>query len=197
MDTHDENDGDQIDPEEQSPPVDDGKRQVSFSLTTALTSIAVLAVVAVAAVFGVLYFSARAELSERDAQSADTVRARQVAMEYAIGASTIDYRDPKAWQDKLKANVSPELAAQFDATAPQLEQIILPLQWTSTATPIQAAVTSESDGIYRVNAFIDVDATSVQNREGGRTTVTYTVTLEKNADWRITEVGGGLDTLPN
>lgn len=118
-------------------------------------------------------------------------------MEYAIGASTIDYRDPKAWQDKLKANVSPELAAQFDATAPQLEQIILPLQWTSTATPIQAAVTSESDGIYRVNAFIDVDATSVQNREGGRTTVTYTVTLEKNADWRITEVGGGLDTLPN
>ncbi|WP_275106976.1 hypothetical protein [Nocardia arthritidis] len=36
---------------------------------------------------------------------------------------------------KLKANTADSLAAKFDATGPQLEQILLPLQWTSKATP--------------------------------------------------------------
>ncbi|MEV6223844.1 hypothetical protein ACGFQG_27090 [Nocardia fluminea] len=171
-------------------------RQISVRVSTVASVVGVAGLVAATVTFGVLYFSERSELSERDTQAATSKQAEQAAMDYAVGASTIDYRDHKAWLTKLKANTTPQLAAKFDATATQLEQIILPLQWTSKATPIQAAVVSESGGIYKVNAFLDVDSTSAQTPQGGRTTVTYTVSLDKNDGWKITEVGGGLDALP-
>jgi Mce-associated membrane protein len=34
----------------------------------------------------------------------------------------------------------------------------------------------------------------VQTPQGGITTVAYTVTVDKNAGWKITQVGGGLDS---
>lgn len=171
-------------------------RQISVRLSTVATVAYVAGLAVTTVTFGALYLSERGELSDRDARAAADKQAEQAAMDYAVGASTIDYRDPKAWLAKLKANTTPQLSAKFDATATQLEQIILPLQWTSKATPVQAAVKSESGGVYKVNAFLDVDSTSAQSPQGGRTTVTYTVTLDKNDGWKITEVGGGLDALP-
>ncbi|MFC8386363.1 hypothetical protein [Nocardia sp. NPDC057272] len=171
-------------------------RQISVRLSTVATVACVAGLAVTTVTFGALYLSERGELSDRDARAAADKQAEQAAMDYAVGASTIDYRDPKAWLAKLKANTTPQLSAKFDATATQLEQIILPLQWTSKATPVQAAVKSESGGVYKVNAFLDVDSTSAQSPQGGRTTVTYTVTLDKNDGWKITEVGGGLDALP-
>ena len=75
-----------------------------------------------------LWQSARSDLADRDAAAAADATAEQVATDYAVGASTIDYKDTSAWLNKLKANTSPQLAAKFDATATQLEQILLPLQ---------------------------------------------------------------------
>lgn len=173
-----------------------GRRTIAVKLSTVLVGLVVAALVAAVAVFAGLYLSARNEISARDARAADDAHVEQLATDYAVGASTIDYRDVKSWQEKLKANTTPELAAKFDATAPQLEQILLPLQWTSKATPIASVVTSESDGIYKVTAFLNTSSTSAQTPDGGMTTVTYELTVDKNSGWKITDVGGLEGTLP-
>ncbi|WP_245669277.1 hypothetical protein [Nocardia speluncae] len=156
--------------------------------------IAVLAVVAI--VFAVLYFTARGDLAERDERAADDRRAEQLATEYAVGAATVSFRDLDAWVAALKQNTTPQLAGKFDETAPKLEQILVPLQWTSTATPITAKVMSEQGGVFKVNVFVNVTSTNAQSPDGTRTTVTYTVTLDENAGWQVTDVGGVDGALP-
>ncbi|MBB5918255.1 Mce-associated membrane protein [Nocardia transvalensis] len=169
---------------------------MSFRLSTVLTALALAALLVVAVVFGCLYWSARSTLADRDAAQADDTHAETIASNYGVGASTIDFHDVKGWIGRLKEGTSPQLAAKFDATAPQLEQILLPLQWTSKATPLSAAVTSESGGIYKVNAYLDVNSTSAQTPDGARTTVTYSLTIDRNSGWKITDVGGLQNALP-
>ncbi|WP_405166492.1 hypothetical protein OG203_16205 [Nocardia sp. NBC_01499] len=165
-------------------------RKIAIKVSTVLTALIITGLAAATCVFAGLYWSTASDLSDRDARAADTKHAQQLATDYAIGASTIDYRDAKAWFDKLKINTTPQLAAKFDATTAQLQQVLLPLQWTSKATPITSVVTAEANGIYKVNAFLDVNSTSAQTPAGVQTTVTYTVTIDKNAGWKITDVGG-------
>ncbi|RMI30198.1 hypothetical protein EBN03_22620 [Nocardia stercoris] len=143
-----------------------------------------------------MYFAAESELSDRDSRAADDRHAERVATDYALGASTIDYHDVKSWSERLKAGTTPQLSAKFDATGPQLEQILVPLQWTSKASPLSATVTSESAGVYKVNAYLDVTSTSAQTPDGARTTVTYSLTIDRNSGWKITDVGGLQNTLP-
>lgn len=173
-----------------------GQLTVAIRLSTVLVSLVIVVLLVLSIVFGCLYFSARSTLSDRDAAAADDQHAEQIATNYSVGASTIDYHDVKGWIDRLKAGTTPQLSAKFDATAPQLEQILLPLQWTSKATPLSAAVTSESGGIYKVNAYLDVTSTSAQTPDGGRTTVTYSLTIDRNSGWKITDVGGLQNALP-
>ncbi len=169
---------------------------VAIRLSTVLTTLAIVALLVLAIVFGSLYFSTRSTLSDRDAAAADNRHAEQIASDYSVGASTIDFHDVKSWIERLKAGTTTQLSAKFDATAPQLEQILLPLQWNSKATPLSAAVTSESGGIYKVNAYLDVTSTSAQTPDGGRTTVTYSLTIDRNSGWKITDVGGLQNALP-
>lgn len=171
-------------------------RTVSISLSAILVTATIVALLALSVTFGVLYASASSELSDRDATAADDQHAQQIATDYALGASTIDYRDVKAWLTRLQAGTTPQLSAKFDATAPQLEQILLPLQWTSKATPLSAAVTSSAGGIYKVNAYLNVTSTSAQTPNGAQTTVTYSMTIDRNSGWKITEVGGMQNALP-
>ncbi|MEU4812864.1 hypothetical protein AB0H20_26970 [Nocardia fluminea] len=171
-------------------------RTVSLRLSTVLTTVTIAVLVAAVVTFASLYFSAEATIADRAARDADAAHVEQIASDYGVGASTIDYRDVQAWFTRLKTGTTPQLAAKFDATAPQLEQILLPLQWTSKATPLSATVTSESGGIYKVNAYLDVVSTSAQTPDGTRTTVTYSLTVDRNADWQITEVGGLQNALP-
>lgn len=178
---------------------DTGDRQprtVSFRLSTVLVVVTIAVLAAAAVTFASLYLSARSTIAERDARVADNRHAEQIATDYGVGASTIDYRDVAAWFGRLRSGTSPQLAAKFEATAPQLEQILLPLQWISTATPLSATVTSESGGIYKVNAYFTVVSTSAQTPGGSATTVTYSLTIDRNAGWQITEVGGLQNTLP-
>ena len=169
---------------------------VAIRLSTVLTTLVIVALLVLTIVFGSLYLSARSTLSDRDAAAADARHAEQIASDYSVGASTIDYHDVKSWIARLQAGTTPQLSAKFDATAPQLEQILLPLQWTSKATPLSAAVTSESGGVYKVNAYLDVTSTSAQTPDGGRTTVTYSLTIDRNSGWKITDVGGLHNALP-
>ncbi|MFE1594415.1 hypothetical protein [Nocardia sp. NPDC058705] len=156
--------------------------------------IAVLAIVAV--VLGVLLGSARSEISDMNDQAADNAKAEQIAVDYAVGSASLNYQDVDAWVAKLKAGTSPELSAKFDATGAKLEQIIVPLKWTSTATPITAKVLSREDGVYKVAAFVDVSTTNAQNPDGLRNTVTYNITVDSGKDWKITDVGSADGALP-
>jgi Mce-associated membrane protein len=169
-------------------------RQIALRLSTVATTAAIFALLIATGAFASLYFRVQHDISARDARAAEDRHAQQIATDYALGASTIDYRDTKTWFNKLKADTTAQLAAKFDASAPQLEQILQPLQWTSKATPITSTVMSESGGVYQVSAFLNVNSTSVQTPQGGITTVAYTVTVDKNAGWKITQVGGGLDS---
>ncbi|MGW4634475.1 hypothetical protein [Nocardia sp. NPDC004415] len=171
-------------------------RTVSVRLSTVLGAVALVALTIATVTFAWLYHTAAEGLAERDARAADDRHVTQLATDYAVGASTIDYREVPTWLGRLKTGTTGQLAAKFDATAPQLEQILLPLQWTSTATPLSAAVVSESGGVYRVNAYLDVVSTSAQTPEGTRATVAYALTIDRAAGWQITEVGGLQNTLP-
>ncbi|MGW6728561.1 hypothetical protein ACWF9G_21890 [Nocardia sp. NPDC055029] len=175
---------------------DQQPRTVSFRLSTVLVVVTIAVLAAAAVTFASLYLAARSTIAERDAGAADNRHAERIATDYGVGASTIDYRDVAAWFARLRSGTSPQLAAKFEATAPQLEQILLPLQWTSTATPLSASVISESGGIYKVNAYFTVVSTSAQTPGGSATTVTYSLTIDRAAGWQITEVGGLQHTLP-
>lgn len=172
-----------------APPRATTPRTLSIRLSTALTGLVIVALAVAAAVFGGLYASAQSTLDQRDATAAADQHAEDVATGYAVGAATIDYHDVDGWLARLKANTTPQLAAKFDATRPQLEQIVLPLQMTSKATPLSAAVTGESGGIYKVNVYINLDSTNAQTPDGAQTTVTYSLTLDRGQDWKITDVG--------
>ncbi|QLY34502.1 hypothetical protein H0264_19015 [Nocardia huaxiensis] len=165
-------------------------------MSTLAWSVALAAVTVIAIVLGVLLLNARGEISDRDALAADHLHAEQVASDYAVGAATVNYADFASWVGRLKANTAPALANKFDSTASSLQQILDPLKWSSTASPISAKVVSETDGVYKVNVFVNVTSTNAQNPEGGQTTVTYSVTVDRNADWKITDVGGMDGALP-
>ncbi|WP_232329565.1 hypothetical protein [Nocardia violaceofusca] len=169
---------------------------VSIRLSAIALGAAIIALVAATGVFAALWLSARGQLSDRDATAAADRRAEQVATDYAVGASTINFQDYNAWIAKLKANTSPQLANKFDATAPKLQEILVPLKWSSTAKPVSAVVTSEIGGVYKVNVFLNVNSTNAQTPDGGQTTVTYNVTVDSGAGWKITDVGGMDGALP-
>lgn len=82
-------------------------RAVSIRLSTVLVAAGIAALLALSVTFGVLYASASSELSDRDATAADDRHAEQIATDYALGASTIDYHDVKAWLGRLQAGTTP------------------------------------------------------------------------------------------
>lgn len=57
-------------------------------------------------------------------------------------------------------------------------------------------MTSESGGIYKVNAYLNVTSTSAQTPNGAQSTITYSMTIDRNSGWKITEVGGMQNALP-
>ncbi|NEW38845.1 hypothetical protein GV794_21620 [Nocardia cyriacigeorgica] len=169
---------------------------VSVQVSTIVRG-AVIGVLAIAVVvFAALWFFARGDVADRDARASAEARAEQVATEYAVGAATVNYQDINGWVGSLKAGTTDQLSGKMDSTAPLLEKVLVPLKWTSTASPITAKVMSEDNGIYQVSVFVNVNSTNAQTPDGAQTTVTYSVTLDENADWKITDVGGVDGALP-
>lgn len=177
-------------------PAPDRPGTVSIRVSSLVRGALIAVLAAAAVVFAVLYFTARGDLAARDERAAGDRHAEQVATEYAVGAATVNFQDLDAWIGNLKKNTTQQLAGKFAETAPKLEQILVPLRWTSTAAPITAKVMSEQDGTYQVNVFVNVTSTNAQNPDGTQTTVTYTVTVDENSEWKITDVGGVDGALP-
>lgn len=169
--------------------------QLSVSLRGAVTFVVIVVLVGAVGVLSWLYVGARHQLDEQARQSENNVHAEKIALQYAGEAAAMNYQDLNAWKDRLVAGTSPELKDKLSEAATSMEQILVPLQWNSTAHPLAAKVRTVTDGAYVVDAFVSVLTKTAQAPEPLQSTATYSVTIDSNKDWQITDVGGVGDAL--
>ncbi|MDO3402712.1 hypothetical protein QWI29_21950 [Mycolicibacterium neoaurum] len=165
-------------------------RAVSVSVRGLVTAALVAALVVATAVLGWLYFGARQDIDAQATQAANDARVEQIALDYAVNAATMDFKDLPAWHVNLVAGTSPELNKKLTDAGASMEQVLIPLEWSSTAQPLVAKVRSVTGGIYVVDSFVSVQTKTVQAPEALQSTATYSVTIDSNNDWQITDVGG-------
>lgn len=165
-------------------------RRISVSVRTLVVATVIIGLLASVGVVTWLYLGARAKLDEQARQTADNSRAEQIALDYAVGAAKISVEDLDTWKKDLVEGTTPELTDKLNSASSSMEQILVPLQWNSTAIPLVAKVRSNANGIYVVDTFVGVETKTVQAPEGLQSTATYSITIDSNHDWRISEVGG-------
>jgi hypothetical protein len=144
---------------------------------------------------GWLYVGAQRTVDEQARLSENKTHAENVALNYAVEAAAMNYRDLNAWKGKLVAGTSPELNEKLTKAATSMEQILVPLRWESTARPLAAKVRTVNGEIYIVDSFVSVLTKTAQAPEPLQSTATYSVTIDSSRDWQITEVGGVGDAL--
>jgi Mce-associated membrane protein len=169
--------------------------QLSVSLRSAVTAVVIVILVGAVGVLSWFYIGARGQLEQKARQSEDNVHAEKVALQYAGEAAAMNYQNLNAWKDRLVAGTSPELKDKLSKAATSMEQILVPLQWNSTAQPLAAKVRTVAGGAYVVDAFVSVLTKTAQASEPLQSTATYSVTVDSNKDWQITDVGGVGDVL--
>jgi hypothetical protein len=167
-----------------------GPKSVSVSLRGLIVGGLIAALVAATAVLGWLYVDARHQLSAEATQSANDARAEKIALDYAVNAATMDYKDLQGWKVKLTAGTSPELSKKLSDAGTSMEQVLVPLQWSSSAQALVAKVRSTNGGIYVVDSFVSVQTKTVQAPDALQSTATYSTTIDSNNGWQITDVGG-------
>ncbi len=167
-----------------------GSKSVSVSLRDLILGGLIVALVAATAVLGWLYVDARQQLTAQATQSANDARAEKIALDYAVNAATMDFKDLQGWKVKLVAGTSPELSKKLSEAGTSMEQVLVPLQWSSSAQALVAKVRSSTGGIYVVDSFVSVQTKTVQAPEALQSTATYSTTIDSNNDWQITDVGG-------
>lgn len=165
-------------------------KSVSLSLRGLILGGLIVALVAATAVMGWLYVDARHQLDAQATQSANDARAEKIALDYAVSAATMDYKDLQGWKVKLTAGTSPELSKKLSEAGTSMEQVLVPLQWSSSAQALVAKVRSANGGIYVVDSFVSVQTKTIQAPEALQSTATYSTTIDSNHDWQITDVGG-------
>ncbi|MBB4852898.1 Mce-associated membrane protein [Mycobacteroides chelonae] len=200
LDDADENTaGQTISPTSDEPPGKEPRRALTFSVRRDVMVMSVLLMLSLAGSAWLGWMWHQSGRSERAAKSqlatsldaaSSRRQAEQAALNYAKGAAQMDYKNIPGWTKQLTANTTPELSKKLKDAAASMEQIIVPLQWTSAPTPITATTRSERDGVYVVNCFVSVITKNAQAPDGIQSTATYTVTVNKNDNWRITDVGG-------
>jgi hypothetical protein len=143
-----------------------------------------------AGVLGWLYMGAQEKLDAQAREASNRQRAEEISADYAVNAADMDFQDFNAWKVKLVNGTSPELKDKLTKAADSMEQVLAPLQWKSTAKPLAAKVRSNAGGIYTVDSFVSVLTKTMQAPEGLQSTATYSITIDSNNDWQITDVGG-------
>ncbi|MBI3214216.1 MAG: hypothetical protein HYZ38_10370 [Mycobacterium sp.] len=169
---------------------DKAPRRLSVSVRAAVVALVIALLLAGVGVLGWLYMGAREQLSAQQRAAGDRNHAENVASEYSVHAAEMDYQDFNGWKTKLVNGTSPELNDKLTKAADSMQQILGPLQWKSTARPLAAKVRSDVGGVYVVDAFVSVLTKTVQAPDGLQSTATYSVTLDSNNSWQITDVGG-------
>ena len=168
------------------------RRQKSISITMRglVAGAVIVGLVAAVAVLGWLYFDAHKQLQAKNTQLAGDAHAEKIALDYAVNAATMNFNDLQAWHVKLVAGTSPELNKKLSDAGTSMEQVLVPLQWSSSAQPLVAKVRSNNGGIYVVDSFVSVQTKTVQAPEALQSTATYSTTIDSNNNWQITDVGG-------
>lgn len=171
---------------------DDGKppRRLSISLRSLAIGVVIAAVAGGVVVLAWLYTGAQDKLNALEHRSQNYARAENIGLDYAVNAAQINSQDLNPWKTKLVAGTGPELSEKLTKAGQEMEQILVPLQWNSTATPLAAKVRSDDGGVYVVDCFVSVLTKTVQGPEPLQSTATYSVTIDSNHDWQITDVGG-------
>lgn len=165
-------------------------RQISVSVRTLVSWVLTVAAVAAIGILTWLYLGEKAKVTASEQKTANDHHAEQIALDYAVKAARIDFKDLERWKENLVANTTPELRDKLTDAGKSMEQLLVPLQWHSTATPLVAKVRSTDNGAYVVDTFVGVNTKTMQAPEGLQSTATYSVTIDSNQDWQISEVGG-------
>lgn len=164
--------------------------RLSISLRSLRTAAVIVAIAVAVAVPAWLYVGAQHKLDVQARQSQGYVRAEKIALDYAVNAAEINFQDLGAWKVKLVAGTGPELKEKLTKAGQEMEQILAPLEWFSTARALAAKVRSDTGGIYVVDCFVSVLTKTIQGPEPLQSTATYSVTVDSNIDWQISDVGG-------
>jgi Mce-associated membrane protein len=180
---------------EDKPKDDKPARRLSITLRSLIVAVIITALVGAVGVLSWLYLGARHTLSFQTDHASNVTHAEQVALDYAVNAAEMNFGDLNGWKTKLVAGTSPELNAKLTKAAGDMEQILVPLQWASTAKPLAAKVRSDTGGIYIVDCFVSVFTKTAQSPDPLQSTATYSITLDQGKDWQITDVGGVGATL--
>ncbi len=185
------------DPEKEKPGIQDeladrkrARLQLSISVRSLLIGAVIAALVVAVGVLAWLYVGEQRKLDAQARQSENTAHAEKVAFDYAANAAAMNFQDMNAWKVKLVAGTSPELKERLTKAADQMEQILVPLQWTSTARPLAAKVRSRNGSVYIVDSFVSVLTKTAQGPDPLQSTATYSITIDSSKDWQITDVGG-------
>jgi hypothetical protein len=165
-------------------------RRVSLSLRTIVVALVICLLAATAAVFGWLYLGAHNRLAAQALETSNEARAEGIASDYAVHAAEMNYQDFGAWKVNLVNGTSQDLKDKLLKAADSMEQVLTPLQWQSSAKPLATKVRSDAGGVYTVDSFVSVLTKTMQAPEGLQSTATYSVTIDNNANWQITDVGG-------
>jgi Mce-associated membrane protein len=166
------------------------QRSVSVSVRGLAVGAVISVLAAAVAVLGWLYFGAHQERNAQIAELNNNAHAEKIALDYAVNAATMDFKDLQAWHVKLVAGTSPELNKKLSDAGTSMEQVLVPLQWTSAAQPLVAKVRSSKGGIYVVDSFVSVQTKTIQSPDPLQSTATYSTTIDSNNNWQITDVGG-------
>lgn len=166
------------------------RRRISLSVRSLLLGIVIVGLVAAAGVMTWLYLGANHKINAQEQQARDSKHAEQVALDYAVRAAIMDYKDLGPWKHALVDGTTPELSKKLTDAANAMEQILLPLQWSSSAKPIAAKVRSHDNGVYVVDSFVSVMTKTIQAKDSLQSTATYSVTIDPANGWKISDVGG-------
>lgn len=165
-------------------------RQLSISVRSLVVGAVIAALLIAVGVLTWLFVGAERKSDTQARQSATAAHAEKIALDYATNAAAMNFQDLDGWKVKLVAGTSPELKDRLTKAAEQMEQILVPLQWNSTAQPLAAKVRSENGGVYDVDSFVSVQTKTAQSPDPLQSTATYRITIDSNKDWQITDVGG-------
>jgi Mce-associated membrane protein len=165
-------------------------RRVSLSLRTLLVSIVILVLAFAVGVMAWLYLGERGKVEAQLRQAEDFHHAEQIALDYAVNAATMNFQDLNTWKGKLVNGTSPGLNEKLTKAATAMEQILVPLEWNSTAQPLMSKVRSDTNGIYVVDTFVSVLTKTTQAPDSLQSTATYSITIDGKNGWQISDVGG-------
>lgn len=166
------------------------RARVSISVRGLVFGAIIALLVATIGVLGWLYLESRHTLDAQALKADNYAHAEKIALDYAVNAAAMNASDLGAWKSKLVAGTTPELNDKLTKAATSMEQILVPLQWNSTATPLAAKVRSTEGSIYIVDAFVSVQTKTVQSPDPLQSTAAYSITIDSGKDWQISDVGG-------